>query len=135
MERIEWSDEFNMGVGLFDQQHKALLHLVNRLIDSSGVSDDQAIVADVMAELLRLAYDHFDYEEKFMVQYGYPDYEAHKKQHLDFIHKTQALSEAAQLRVHGVPEWLLIHVRKWFGEHIREEDMKYKTFLKESGMT
>lgn len=135
MERIEWTDEFSMGIGLFDQQHKQLLNLVNSLIDSSGGSDDKAAVADTMAELLELAYDHFSYEEKFLLQYGYPDYEAHQQHHQDFLNKTKALSEAAQLRVTGVPEWLLIHVRQWFNHHVCEEDMKYKGFLKESGMT
>ncbi|HJN52238.1 MAG: bacteriohemerythrin [Pseudomonadales bacterium] len=135
MDRIEWSDEFSMGVGLFDQQHKQLLSLVNSLTDSSGTHDDKDNVAGTMAELLQFAYEHFAYEERVMLQYGYPDYELHKREHLDFIHKTKALSEAAQLRVSGVPEWLLIHVRQWFGQHIREEDMKCKDFLKDSGMT
>lgn len=135
MERIEWSDEFNIGIGLFDQQHRQLLNLVNRLSDFDEDSDDMAGVADIITELLQLARAHFDYEEKLLLQYNYPDFQDHKKLHTDFINKAIGLTDAANLRVTKVPEWLLLHVRQWFARHIREEDMKLKVFLEGSGMT
>lgn len=134
MDRIEWSDEFNIGIGLFDQQHKQLLDLVNGLSDFDEDRDDMADVAEIITELLQLARAHFDYEEKLLLQYNYPDTRAHKKLHTDFINKTIGLTDAANLRVTKVPEWLLLHVRQWFAHHIGEEDMKLKVFLEESGM-
>lgn len=135
MERIEWSDEFNIGIGLFDQQHRQLLNIVNRLSDFDEDSDDVAGVADIITEFLQLARAHFDYEEKLLLQYNYPDFQDHKKLHTDFINKTIGLTDAANLRVTKVPEWLLLHVRQWFARHIPEEDMKLKVFLEGSGMT
>lgn len=32
---------------------------------------------------------HFATEEKFMAQYNYPDYENHKKEHVEFIEKVK----------------------------------------------
>lgn len=134
MKRIEWRDEFSIGVGLFDQQHKQILALVNSLIaPQEGISDSQHLV-NIITELLKLTYDHFAYEERLMKQFDYPDFEDHKLQHTDFVNKTKALSEAAELQVPSVPEWLMIHIQDWFSHHIIDVDMKYKAFFQDSDL-
>ncbi len=129
MENIVWSDEFQVGVAILDQQHRRLISMINKLIGSSPVTTRSETVSEILDDMTRYAREHFATEEKLLDVHGCPQLEEHRKQHQAYQKKTAEFCCATTLGVPEVPGALLAYLREWWLHHILEEDMKYKPFL------
>lgn len=129
MDQIVWSEEFNIGVPKIDRQHKTIVNMLNRLLSASGITTDSETVSDLLTEMTRYAQEHFTAEERFLKEHGYPDLEAHKKQHFYYQKHTVELCTETMKGMQAVPDKLLAHLHKWWVHHILIEDMKYKLFV------
>ncbi|MGD1042644.1 MAG: bacteriohemerythrin [Sedimentisphaerales bacterium] len=138
MEKIRWKDEYSVGVEKIDRQHRHLFEIINRLIDRSGSSGDSKLVSETLTEMLNYAKEHFTTEEELMQEYGYPEIESHKEQHIYFFKTTAELSISAlnnqsinapnnqSVVLREIVEFLKL----WLTLHILKCDMKYKEFFK-----
>ena len=84
MKKIEWSDEFSVGVKLLDEEHKHLLGLVNKLIDHRHASIHSEQISTMFGGLMDSVQQHFLSEEELMLKHDFHNYEDHKNQHIDF---------------------------------------------------
>lgn len=120
-----WDKHFETGVPMIDEQHHALVDLINRfgasLLEENGAS--AAAVSDLLSELERYARFHFTEEESLMVLSGIaPKHIAdHRKGHRDFLDEVRRMSTAAQ---GGRPaaESLLRFLTYWLAYHILGTD-------------
>ena len=94
MSTIKWSDEYSVGVKQIDDQHKNLVDLINRLFDAMSLGKGKEVLGGVFDELKKYTIIHFQTEERLMVVYGYPDYEAHKKSHEDLVQNNRLFSNS-----------------------------------------
>ena len=92
MKKVCWKDEYSVGVEKIDRQHRHLFEIINKLIDRSGSSEDLKLVSETLTEMLNYAKEHFTTEEELMQEYGYPEIESHKEQHIYFFKTTAELS-------------------------------------------
>ncbi len=134
MEPIVWSDDFSVGVKLFDEQHKRLILMLNKMLKDPMAAKDSEVVSEVLSRLTLYAKEHFKAEEELMFEHGYPKTEQQKIQHFLFKKKVAELCFAATDGVEQVPQVLLDFLRNWLTRHILEEDMQYKAFFKEKGV-
>ena len=88
MEKIAWTSELSVGVGVFDEQHKQVILMINRLIDAQETATNSDVVSDLLDRMTRYARDHLKAEEKMLAEHGYPQLEQHKAQHMAYIKKT-----------------------------------------------
>lgn len=130
MDQIMWSEEFNIGVPEIDRQHKLIVRMLNKMLSASGITTDSETVSDLLTEMTRYAQKHFAAEEQFLKEQGYPDLEAHKKQHFHYRKHTVELCTETMRGMQEVPDKLLAHLQKWWVHHILVEDMKYKLFIR-----
>ena len=135
MEKIIWNDGFSVGVQELDKQHQVLIGLINQLIESEDAPVQSETISDILSRMLEYTEFHFDAEEKYMAEYGYPDYEAHRMQHLQFIRKTAQLAMDTIAQKKSVPQDLLVYLRDWLTGHILNADMQYKPFFNEHGLS
>ena len=122
MERLEWLDRLSIGNETIDSQHRHLFELYNRMFDlSEGEIDRDAL----LVALLNYASVHFVEEEALMLRIEYPRvaFEAHKRQHGDFVKKLEGL------RDHPVYV-TLDYIREWLLRHIFIEDRRIGVFMK-----
>jgi hemerythrin len=126
MERILWKDEYSVGIEKLDRQHKHLFEIINKLVTRPVASSGSNLVSQVLNEMYDYAKEHFTAEEELMQQYGYPELQAHKKQHEYFIGTTDELS-SEKINPDEIAEFLKV----WWLIHILKVDMKYKDFFKE----
>jgi len=135
MDKIEWSDGFSVGVKTFDDQHKRILGLVNKLIDTPNLDSNSVIITEMISKMIDYAKTHFEDEERLMLEHNYPDYIDQRVHHGEFIEKTGAfIEQTAQTTSEGeesVPESILIYLEDWWINHILKEDMAYKPFFKD----
>ena len=130
MEKISWKEEYSVGVEKIDRQHRHLFEIINKLIDRSGSSSDSALVSETLTEMLNYAKEHFTTEEELMQEYGYPEIESHKEQHIYFFKTTAELSINALNNQSMVSREIVEFLKLWLTLHILKCDMKYKEFFK-----
>ncbi len=119
---ITWDDSMASGDPLIDEQHKQLIHQLNRLmtgmVAGSGRSEVQAslnFLADYVAK-------HFGYEEACMEKHQCPVAKKNKTAHASFVAnfgamrariETDGPSPALAIELqHKLADWLVNHIRR-----------------------
>jgi hemerythrin len=130
MEKLNWKNEYSVGVEKLDNQHRHLLEIVNKLIEHPDTAANPNLVSEILTEMLNYAREHFSDEEELMQEYGYTEAEPQRKQHAYFLKTTAELSIRALNDKQSLPPNILEFLGNWWVIHILKWDMKYKDFFK-----
>lgn len=129
-----WKEEYSVGIKELDHQHNRLVHLINDL-EKIGRSKEYDQLDHIIAELFRYAAYHLRFEEGLLKEHNYPDYESHKKTHIDFEGKMAELSIRLETEnKKTLYSELAIFLYDWLINHIERTDKMYSSFLKEKGL-
>ena len=134
MALMDWNDRLSVGVKMIDDDHQALVRLVNELHDAVSAARGNAALGKVLDGLISYTKTHFGREEAEMAKFNYPGAADHKKQHLALA--TKVLEVQAQFKAgnHGVLSMqVLAFLRDWLLDHIGKTDMALGVFLKSKG--
>jgi hemerythrin len=134
MEKITWGENFSVGVRDLDAQHKQIVIMVNTLIEMNETKVDSEIISDTLTKMTQYAIEHFQKEEQYMLDYGYPEYSSQRKQHQEFKKKTVDFCMETMLHKTTVPTEIFTYLKLWWTNHILQEDMKYKKFFNDRGL-
>ena len=125
-----WSYRYETGIDLVDAQHQALFEAVNRLADSfkEGKAKDQVKVSlDFLVDYTR---EHFQTEERFMREVGYPRLAEHMVEHVRLMEQVRDLQmDLADGK--AVTMDVTIFLADWLKVHIHESDLDYVRYLRE----
>jgi hemerythrin-like metal-binding protein len=109
--------------------------MLNRLISTPEAKDaGSETISDILTAMTRYSLEHFKTEEGLMKAHGYPKFEEHRREHINYRKKAIDFSTATSLGVESVPQILVSYLSEWWIHHILEEDMKYKPFFAEKGV-
>lgn len=124
-----WSQRFETGIEIIDRQHQALFGALNQLSDSfkAGTSGQQ--VEESLAFLMKYTSEHFQTEEHFMQEIGYPNLEVHGAEHARLLQKAHALQDKLAAG-QSVTMDVTIFLADWLKHHISEMDMGYVDFYR-----
>ena len=130
MRKIQWSEDFVIGVPEIDNQHKALVEKLNNLIDTYNDNPDK--IRDALDFLIDYALLHFETEERFMEQYNYPGLNEQIEEHRKF---TKTVNQFVDdfLMMGPTPEIakrIEKEVIEWIEHHILNVDKKIGKFIK-----
>ncbi len=126
------SNALEFHLGDIDGQHERLFELQRSARLSLQNETDPARIRTELGGLRMYAKLHFDVEESFFSESGYPDAEVHRREHQVFLGQMDALIEdcggdgqtvCARFDAAGV----------WLQRHILEQDMQYVEFLRLTG--
>ncbi len=134
IEPIEWNDSFSVGVALFDEQHRQLIAMLNKMIKDPAATTRSETVAEVLTDMTHYAQEHFKSEEDLMIEHDYPLLEEHRDRHREFQEKAARLCFATIKGQTSVPQELLAYLQQWLIHHILQEDMAFKPFFKQKGV-
>jgi hemerythrin-like metal-binding protein len=129
MNKIRWDERFSVGIPKLDEQHKELAKMINYLIENRDCSADSEPIADVLDRMTRYAAYHFKTEERLMMEYHYPEYSSHEREHTKFKAKTAAFCMDAIRHEKALAVEVLTYLSNWLTSHILQSDMKYKPFF------
>jgi len=130
MKKIQWSEDFVIGVPEIDNQHKALVEKLNNLVDT--YNDNPEKIRDALDFLIDYALLHFETEESFMEQYNYPGLEEQIEEHRKFT-KTVNKFVDDFLMMGATPEIakrIEEELIEWIKHHILNVDKKIGEFIK-----
>lgn len=122
---IIWTDDFLIGIGELDYEHRGLIANINELhLELRGENDIQRI-RDTLGSILARLQAHFALEEHVMAAHNYPHFAEHKAEH-DLL-----LDEYTE---HMIKFWsnpnpddrnaLETVLRQWIVNHILTSDKK-----------
>ncbi len=126
---IEWTDELSVGVDIFDNDHRELVAIANRLHDGITMGYQQNVLIPTLYDLLKYTLYHFSREEGFMLQYSYPDYEAHREEHERLLKSVQDYYDQAKSGQNSITLSLMGFLRDWLINHIMGSDRDYREFF------
>ena len=132
--RIDWKDEYSVGIESIDEQHKKLIDLINTLQTIVDYSTGKEFEQECLAAVVDYTKTHFVYEEGLMSQYGYPDFEAHKAQHQKMIDKVNDLLAAYEKDPESAMNDALEFLKQWLIRHINGTDKQYSEYLLSKGV-
>jgi hemerythrin len=130
-EKLVWADDFSIGDPTLDAQHQSILRMINCLTICEGSAVEPNVVSETLTQMMQYATEHFEDEERYMAEIGYPDLDAHRDCHAAFLLKAVNFSTAHGLKIARVPERLREFLMTWWSDHNLGEDMKIKEFVQQ----
>jgi hemerythrin len=132
----EWCDMLETGIPDVDEQHNAVLRVLNDLHESLNLGKGKEEIVRVMDSLMRYTTNHHETEEKLMQEHGYPELSAHRSEHLALRQNAAFFQECWMKTPDSVRSMALVKLfSEWFITHIENTDFRYVEFLKVKGIT
>lgn len=126
---ITWKNEYSVGVTEFDNQHKVLIDIINKLHDAMRAGIGKQALSVILEELVSYTKFHFANEERNFAQYSYPEINAHKLEHekltrqvIEFLRDYNEGKSSMSIEVMGF-------LKDWLMQHIGGVDKKYTQFF------
>ena len=133
-EYISWDDSYRVNVKQLDDEHKKLVVMINELHEAMQVGKGKEMLSGILGRMVTYVGSHFSNEEKYMEKFSYPDYEAHKKEHNDFVKKTLEFQQNFNDGKMGLSIEVMFFLKEWLLNHIKGSDQQYGPFFNEKGL-
>lgn len=125
---IEWDESIGVGVPHLDEDHKRLIGILNFIEAHQDTDVQSEPISQVVEQIREYASTHFPREEKYMRSIKYPDVDAHKIIHKQFMEKTATFCVDVMNQKKETPSDIHQFLSRWVTEHILREDQRYKAY-------
>ena len=129
---IKWDNKYCVGISRFDNEHKEFIDIINKAIVMNEHNNNPEELKEVIHEITMYAVSHFSEEETFMIEFNYPGYESHKEEHSVFAKKMVEYFNKILDGDYLITNEMLVYLKNWLVNHIRESDKKFVKCYKEN---
>ena len=133
-EVLNWDDKYLTGIEIIDSQHKKIFKSINETFDAIEKSEKKEKILELIIRLDFYTTEHFDTEEKYMIELEYPQYTEHKKAHEAFKKIYAEIRNHYTYKKAEIVYVLALHLNHtladWLDYHLQNEDQKLAEFLK-----
>ncbi len=134
MPYLTWSNEFSIGVPVFDDEHKELVALANMLHEAIVSGLDVGGLRELEGQLFTHVAEHFRHEEMFFDD-DYAFAEEHAAQHALLLRRVAAYQQAAAADPNAqLCAGMLDFLSGALVRHIAGSDMKLGAHLRAKGV-
>lgn len=109
---LAWSDAFLLGYGPMDDTHREFVAVVSALIDASGEQ-----VAPCFADVEKHLRDHFNAEDRWMVETDFPPRDCHIDEHAAVLKSLDEVKQRLAVGDHATVRDFALELAKWFPGH------------------
>ena len=133
MQVPQWSQEYETGFPIIDQQHKEMFALVGNLQQTLLIPNNEEKIKELVQQLLNDTVSHFTHEENLMQEHNYPYYEEHKQIHDRLTAKIRKVLDSLESNTdtEKVNLELSHFLQQWLVHHIEGQDRKMTQFFRE----
>ena len=130
---FEWHAEYSVGVGVLDEHHRHIFHLLNRIYETLLLQQGRAALAYLLDELIVYTRSHFAGEELLMKCFAYPDGPSHELEHMRLVRALLEFREQFADGHENLVTPLLEFMEGRLIRHIVTTDCRYSAFFAERG--
>ncbi len=110
---MEWIEDLELGLVDMDAQHRNIYVLIQH-IHTADERGNRSGISDAIVELEQVTRAHFEYEERLMVTYDYPDLVIHTAEHAKLLLEVQGYKDNAVFTTQQLARilfnWLTSHI-------------------------
>lgn len=129
---MEWMEDLDTTIEEIDNQHKDLIKRIMLLLNACGEGKGSHEIGRFIGYLEDYVITHFSTEEKYMADFSYPGYEAHRAEHTNLTGEILDLREKFN-KEGGSLQVVLDSIRSavdLVAYHIRKTDKVMGSFIK-----
>jgi hemerythrin len=131
---IEWNDKYSVNISLIDEQHKKLFEIINKAIIAEKHRKVTKDVLGILDEMTEYALKHFETEERYMKEFNFPEYQAHRNEHIDFTNNSIDYKNRVIGGDFQILNEILEYLKQWLVNHIQVTDKKHIDCFKKNGL-
>jgi hemerythrin len=132
MQLLRWQDEYLVGQESIDREHRMLFQLINEFYDAFNESRRRSDLTRLLTQLVRYAEEHFQHEEKIMVEHAYPATDDHHKFHEELYETIYQLNTRLETDPRPLDRDAIAFLKHWLVDHILLHDKKFGAFIEEA---
>ena len=130
-----WNETYSVGVRELDDQHKALIRMINEMQYAMNNDKGQEAISSIVKQMFDYMEVHFTTEEGYMQRCDYPGLLAHQQKHGEFRDKAKDLGDRVNSGEFVLSFEIIQFLSDWLQNHIMVTDMKYTSLFKEKGFS
>ena len=130
---LEWSGIYSVNIKEFDDQHKKIFDIINRIYDLKEKGAENLDEKEIINELKDYGNYHLATEEKYFEQFNYPEASVHIAQHNNYRASILEI-ENKNLEEKEFFKELSTFLRAWWINHIQSLDQEYSNFFNKKGL-
>ncbi len=127
---ITWTDAYKIGIPMIDNDHQALIEMLNALHDAEENGADGEEAGRLLDKLIEQLAAHCRREETLLDRSDYPDRLAHAGRHPDMLVRLGLLAQQYRKEAAGPSGKKAEQLSALLLIHIAEDDPPFKNFLK-----
>jgi hemerythrin-like metal-binding protein len=116
---------YELNIPEVDEQHQRLFALANRMYDAYKTLKGDAVLDDLLAELAEYTATHFETEERYMQESGYPGLDEHRREHERLAQVVAELRRKLRSGETRMSREVMQLLKDWLTEHILEMDLRF----------
>lgn len=128
--KFTWSSDFETHIDQIDKDHKEIIDAYEKLYLKMKEGMGHEFVQELILFLNNYIETHFEREEAFMIEIGYPELETHHNYHQEFTAQVKLLSRSLGASPNN-SDLIRVNllIKNWLINHIIKEDMKIHYFI------
>ncbi|WP_283745852.1 bacteriohemerythrin [Sideroxydans sp. CL21] len=130
MGKLIWTEQFNVGIEVIDQQHRKIVEYLNQLDDINSRVHSNMEIGNLINALIDHTIHHFNFEEKIQQEVGYPYIKAHQRLHVQFA-KRLANFQTRFAEGEDISGELESYLTNWLLDHLKHDDTDYAELAKQ----
>ena len=131
MALIEWREEYSLDIPAVDDEHKAMIELINELGEELLDRRRKETILEFLREIKEVITAHFSTEEQLMREQHYPEYLAHKADHERLLVELGTIVHDLKEDRLVEPEVIGSRLDNWFGAHFHSYDARMHEVIHE----
>lgn len=126
---IEWKKCYEIGIATFDDEHHALVGVINDLYTALREKRGDEVLNSLLQHLVEYTQKHFEHEEENMDKFQFPAAEEHKHAHALLKQRIVDFQQQLSSGKTGISKEIMGFLREWLLDHIVEIDKDFARFL------
>lgn len=134
IKKLEWEEQYSVGVKELDDQHKRMFATINKLMEIINSGKTEEDLGSIIESLINYKIFHFATEEKYFKEFNYEGAEEHIQKHQEFNTKLISLKEKYPTYTIEFAFDLVNFLEDWLIGHLMITDRKYIECFHEHGL-
>ncbi|OAN46615.1 hemerythrin [Paramagnetospirillum marisnigri] len=130
MAELGWNSAYDVGHPMLDSDHRVLISLLDQLFDAAETGQSRDVIENVLFVLAEYVEHHFEREEAIMAAAGFPQLEAHQREHRELAAKVNRIRDDYRHgNKRGLGDEVVDLLKKWLTGHILVSDNSYRPWV------